>query len=147
MLKAHSQFHSFREGSYLRASLLRIMHNGWITNHRMTLHPRPNNSVLRSSTGSTLRHAPPGCRSAEVQALEALPERRVIQALQALPDNLRMTPYYADVGGYRYREIAQIMDIPIGTVMSRLHTRARLRALLVELGHERARSWSTTAPN
>lgn len=133
MLKAHSQFHSFREGSYLRASLLRIMHNGWINNHRMTLH-RPTEQlgaeIIDWQHAAQLRHAPPGCRSAEVQALEALPDRRVIQALQALPDNLRMTPYCADVGGYRYREIAQIMDIPIGTVMSRLHT-ARPAARIV----------------
>jgi RNA polymerase sigma-70 factor (ECF subfamily) len=57
--------------------------------------------------------------------------------LETLPESLRMTVYYADVHGYLYREIAEILDIPIGTVMSRLHSaRRRLRALLVDVAHD-----------
>src|SRR5260370_11905107 len=79
-----------------------------------------------------------GCRSAEVEALEALPDSEIVEALHALPHSLRMTVYYADVCGYRYREIAEIMGIPVGTVMSRLHSaRRRLRMLLTDLARER----------
>ena len=66
--------------------------------------------------------------------LENMPDDKVVQALEALPESLRMTVYYADVHGYRYREIAEILDIPIGTVMSRLHSaRRKLRELLADL--------------
>jgi RNA polymerase sigma-70 factor (ECF subfamily) len=73
-----------------------------------------------------------------VEALETLPDSEIVEALHALPASLRMTVYYADVCGYRYREIAEIMDIPTGTVMSRLHrARSRLRMLLTDLARER----------
>jgi RNA polymerase sigma-70 factor, ECF subfamily len=69
--------------------------------------------------------------------LESLSDREVIEALEALPETSRMTVYYADVQGYRYREIAEILDIPIGTVMSRLHSaRRRLRALLADVAQD-----------
>jgi RNA polymerase sigma-70 factor, ECF subfamily len=72
-----------------------------------------------------------------------LPDSKITEALDALSANLRMTVYYADVCGYRYREIAEIMDVPIGTVMSRLHkARRRLRMLLADLAHERGLTWS-----
>ena len=90
-----------------------------------------------------------GCRSAEVEALEALPDSEIVEALDALPHRLRMTVYYADVCGYRYSEIAEIMDIPSGTVMSRLHrARRRLRMLLTDLAGERGlpRSRVDTVP-
>lgn len=78
-----------------------------------------------------------GCRPAEIDVLEKVPDRKVIQALEALPETLRMTVYYADVHGYRYREIAEILDIPVGTVMSRLHSaRRRLRELLADVAHD-----------
>jgi RNA polymerase sigma-70 factor (ECF subfamily) len=142
MLKAYSQFRSFHEGTHLAGWLFRIMYNTWINNYRKSRH-RPAQELSAEITDwqqvAQLRHVPAGCRSAEVQALEALPDRQITQALEALPEILRVTLYYADVGGYRYREIAQIMDVPIGTVMSRLHSaRRRLRASLVELGHDRA---------
>ena len=140
MLKAYSHFRSFHEGPHLRAWLFRIMHNTWINNHRRTRH-RPAEHLTAEITdwqqAARQRHDSAGCRPAEVQVLEALPERKIIEALEALPESFRMTVYYADVHGYRYREIAEIMDIPIGTVMSRLHSARRtLRELLADLAHE-----------
>jgi RNA polymerase sigma-70 factor (ECF subfamily) len=128
MLKAYTGFRSFRQGTHLQAWLFRIMHNTWINDYHKTRR-RPIEQLSGQITD--WQHAADGqrflgCRSAEVEALEAL------------PDSLRMTVYYADVCGYRYREIAEIMDIPIGTVMSRLHSaRRRLRMLLTDLARER----------
>lgn len=70
--------------------------------------------------------------------LEALPDSEIAEALDALPASIRMTVYYADVCGYRYQNIADIMDILVGTVMSRLHrARRRLRVLLSDPARER----------
>ncbi|OBI14744.1 RNA polymerase subunit sigma [Mycobacterium sp. E2462] len=141
MLKAYRQFHTFREGSRLRAWLCRIMHNTWINNHRK-LCCRPTEH-LSGDIGdwqhlARRRHYEPSyCRPAELDALERVPDRKVIDALEALPETLRMTVYYADVHGYRYREIAEILDIPIGTVMSRLHAaRRRLRESLADVARD-----------
>jgi len=70
--------------------------------------------------------------SAELAVLEAMGDEEVRDALQALPEGQRLVVYYADVEGFRYKEIAEIMDVPLGTVMSRLHRgRANLRGLLM----------------
>jgi RNA polymerase sigma-70 factor, ECF subfamily len=140
MLKAYAGFRSFRQGTHLQAWLFRIMHNTWITDYHKT---RRRRSEQLSGQITDWQHAADwqrflGCRSAEVEPLEALPDSEIVEALHALPHSLRMTVYYADVCGYRYREIAEIMDIPIGTVMSRLHSaRRRLRMLLTDLARGR----------
>ena len=141
MVKAYAQFRSFQQGTYLKAWLFRIMQNTWINNYHKARR-RPTEHLIGEITdwqqAADQQHASIACRSAEIAALEALPDKDITEALEALPENLRMAVFYADVHGYRYKEIAEIMDIPIGTVMSRLHTaRRRLRTLLADVARVR----------
>ena len=144
MLKAYADFRSFRKGTYLKAWLFRIMYNTWVDGyHRTRRRPAEFLSgdisdiqlaahARQASTGSV------GLRSAEVEALDALRDNQIAEAIESLSESLRMVVQYAHVDGLRYREIAQIMDIPMGTVMSRLHrARTRLRTELAELAEER----------
>jgi RNA polymerase sigma-70 factor, ECF subfamily len=81
---------------------------------------------------------PTGQRSAEDQVLEILPDDDIKSAMQALPDQFRTAIYYADIEGYRFREVADLTDAPIGTVMSRLHRgRRQLRRRLANVARER----------
>ena len=83
-------------------------------------------------------HTSTGLRSAETEALDRLPDSDVKEALQSIPEEFRLAVYFADVEGFAYREIAEILDIPIGTVMSRLHRgRKLLREMLTDYAQER----------
>ncbi|OBF23248.1 hypothetical protein A5725_09835 [Mycobacterium kubicae] len=141
LLKAYSRFHLFTEGSRLNAWLYRILHNTWINNHRKSL-CRPALQLSADITdwqqaSSRQHHDSAECRAAELDVLEKLPNQKIIEALEALPENFRTTVFYADVHGYHYREIADMLNIPIGTVTSRLSTaRRRLRVLLADLASE-----------
>jgi RNA polymerase sigma-70 factor (ECF subfamily) len=134
MAKAYAGFHSFRAGTNLRAWLFRIMTNTWISSYR-TAQRRPDEVLSADVTDVRLSAATP---SAELAALDAMGDDEVLDALRALPEGQRMVVYYADVEGFRYKEIAAIMDMPLGTVMSRLHRgRRNLRALLIEVAAAR----------
>jgi RNA polymerase sigma-70 factor (ECF subfamily) len=134
MAKAYAGFHSFRAGTNLRAWLYRIMTNTWISSYR-TAQRRPDEVLSADVTDVRLSAATP---SAELAALDATGDDEVLDALRALPEGQRMVVYYADVEGFRYKEIAAIMDMPLGTVMSRLHRgRRNLRALLIEVAAAR----------
>ena len=134
MTKAYAGFHSFTTGSNLRAWLFRIMTNTWITSYR-TAQRRSAEVLAADVTDVRISAATP---SAELAALDAMGDDEVLDALRALPEGQRMVVYYADVEGFRYKEIAAIMDMPLGTVMSRLHRgRKNLRALLIEVAAAR----------
>lgn len=136
-MKAFQAFHSFTPGTNLKAWLYRIMTNAYINTYRKKQR-RPVQTSAEEITDhqiySTSSHDPTGLQSAEVEALKRLPNAEIADAMNQLPEDYRMVVYYADVEGLPYKEIASIMDTPIGTVMSRLHRgRKQLRGLLKEV--------------
>ena len=140
-LKAYKNFDSFTPGTNLKAWLYRIMTNTYINSYRKKQR-RPLETSADEVTDyqlySSSSHDSTGLESAEVEALKAMPNSRISEALNALNEDYRMVVYYADVEGMAYKEIAEVMDIPLGTVMSRLHRgRKQLRGMLKDVAKER----------
>jgi RNA polymerase sigma-70 factor, ECF subfamily len=131
--KAFVAFHQFRPGTNLRAWLYRILSNTFINSYRKRRREpvqAPGAEFQEDWQTSADRLAVP-VRSAEAEALDRLGDSDVLGALRELPEDFRVTIYLADIEGYPYREIAEMMGTPIGTVMSRLHRgRSKLRAKL-----------------
>jgi RNA polymerase sigma-70 factor (ECF subfamily) len=134
--KAYAAFHQYRPGTNLKAWMYRILTNTYINTYR-----KKQRQPLEADSGEVEdyqlaraeSHSSSGLRSAEAEALDRLPDSDVKRALQQIPEDFRLAVYFADVEGYSYKEIAEIMETPIGTVMSRLHRgRRQLRDLLAD---------------
>jgi RNA polymerase sigma-70 factor, ECF subfamily len=142
-LRAYRAFPNYREGGTLRAWLYRIATNAYINMYRAKQR-RPDERDLDGMEEWALHGAIGGleaaaaARTAEVEALDAMPDDAVKQALEDLPEVFRQAVLLADVDGFSYREIAEITDVPVGTVMSRLHRgRRKLEEALFDLAVER----------
>ena len=125
-LKGYRGFGGFEEGTNLKAWLYRILTNTYINSYRAKQR-RPDETDLEEVEDLYLYRrlggleAARASRSAEDELLEGFTEAEIKDALEQLPENFRMPVLLADVEGFSYKEIAEILDIPIGTVMSRLH--------------------------
>jgi RNA polymerase sigma-70 factor (ECF subfamily) len=139
--KAFAGFHGFRDGTNLGGWLYRILLNTHISGYRKQQR-RPTQWLTDEITDGQLlaeaRHSSTGLRSAEDQVLDLLGDNDVREAMRQLPEKLRTAVYYADIEGRRFKEIAELTNAPIGTVMSRLHRgRHRLRSLLADVARDR----------
>ena len=139
--KAFSGFDSFRPGTNFRAWMYRILTNAYINHYRKRQRQPaqyPTEEITDWQLAAAAEHTSSGLRSAEVEAMDLLPDDEIRAALAQLPEEFRMAVYYADVQGLPYKEIAEIMETPLGTVMSRLHRgRKQLRELLRDVAVER----------
>jgi RNA polymerase sigma-70 factor, ECF subfamily len=138
MAKAYAAYHQFRPGTNLKAWLYRILANTYINRYRQQQRrPVEVSADAVGPEGGEFslydRVAGTAAPSAETEVLSRLTDGAIKQALADLPEQFRMAVYLADVEGFSYAEIAEIMDSPIGTVMSRLHRgRAALQAALYD---------------
>ena len=142
-LKAYRAFGSFQEGTNLKAWLYRILTNTFINSYRARRR-RPEQAELDDVEDLYLYRRLGGLeavsagRSAEEEVLEHFTEGEVKAAVESLPEQFRMAVLLADVEGFSYKEIAEILDVPIGTVMSRLHRgRRALQKALHDFGTAR----------
>ena len=138
--KAYASFHQFQEGTNLKAWLYRILTNTYINTYRKAQRQPQTADGEQVEDWQLARaesHTSDGLRSAEMGALDAMPDSIVVEALNSLAPDFRMAVYLADVDGFSYKEIAEIMGTPIGTVMSRLNRgRTQLRAALADYAAE-----------
>jgi RNA polymerase sigma-70 factor (ECF subfamily) len=141
-LKAFSSFHQFEEGTNLRAWLYRVLTTTFINTYRRgQRQPQLANGELEDwQVADAQSHTSDQGKSAEVEALENLPDSDIKRALQEIPEDFRIAVYLADVEGFSYKEIADIVGVPSGTVMSRLHRgrkllREKLATYAAELGY------------
>jgi RNA polymerase sigma-70 factor, ECF subfamily len=150
-LRAYRSYATFEEGTNLRAWLFRILTNTFINTYRAKQR-RPQETDLGDTEDlylyKNVRNIDPSSRSAEDTLFDLFTDDEVKAALESLPDNFRMPVLLADVEEFSYKEIAEMLDIPIGTVMSRLHRgRKAMQKQLVEFATERGLISRTTTPD
>ncbi len=137
MVKAYAGFRSFQHGTNLIGWLFRIQANAHSSSCCKRMR-RPTETISGTihdwELAANAEHSARALRSAEVEVLESLPDTDIRNALDALPEEVRMAVYYADVEGLAYQEVRDIMGIPLGTVVSRIQCgRSQLRVLLADL--------------
>jgi RNA polymerase sigma-70 factor, ECF subfamily len=150
-VKAFSAFAQFKQGTNLKAWLYRILTNSYINSYRKSQRQPYQNAIddledwQLGSAESLTQHRT--TRSAEAEAIDHLPDSDVKDALQSIPEDFRMAVYLADVEGFAYQEIADIMKTPVGTVMSRLHRGRRLlRERLADYARDRGFAVAESTP-
>jgi RNA polymerase sigma factor (sigma-70 family) len=125
-LRAYTGFHTFREGTNLQAWLFRILYNKWVSGYRAKQR-RPAEATIEG-----VDEYESACfltRSAETEVFDTLADAELVSALATLPHGFAEVIYYAVIQGYTYAETAEILNIPLGTVMSRV-SRAKQRLRL-----------------
>ncbi|MFW6638475.1 sigma-70 family RNA polymerase sigma factor [Nocardiopsis algeriensis] len=139
--KAFANFHQFRAGTNLRAWLYRILTNTFINGYRKKQRePRQETTdeIKDWQLAAAEAHTSSGMRSAENEVLDRLPDSDIKQALARLPEEFQEVIYLVDIEGYAYKEVAERMGTPLGTVMSRLHrARRQLREMLGDYARDR----------
>ncbi len=140
-VKAFAAFAQFEQGTNLKAWLYRILTNTFINVYRKKQRDPYQGTIDEMEDwqlGGAESATSSSSRSAEAEAIDRMPASAVKDALQAIPEDFRLAVYFADVEGFAYQEIADIMKTPVGTVMSRLHRGRRLlRELLADYARER----------
>jgi RNA polymerase sigma-70 factor (ECF subfamily) len=137
--KAYVSFHQFEPGTNLKAWLYRILTTTFINTYRKDQRrPQLSDQELEDwQIADASSHTSDQGKSAEDVVLENLPDSDIKRALAAIPEEFRIAVYLADVEGFSYKEIAEIVGVPTGTVMSRLHRgRKQLREKLTDYARE-----------
>lgn len=127
--RAFGAFHQFKQGTNLKAWLYRILTNTYINQYRKRQRSPYQGSIDELEewqVGSAESITATSARSAEAEAIDRLPQSQIKDALNSLSEDFRLVVYLADVEGFSYQEIADIMKTPVGTVMSRLHRGRKL---------------------
>ena len=148
-VKAFAAFAQFEQGTNLKAWLYRILTNTFINVYRKKQRDPYRGTIDELEDwqlGGAESATSPTTRSAEAEAIDRMPASAVKEALQSIPEDFRLAVYFADVEGFAYQEIADIMKCPVGTVMSRLHRGRRLlRDLLADYARERGMTVASPA--